>query len=105
MLRSTVARRGRQMALTTQRRGYPANMKAQPNKWVDEWNGLKEITEYTFEVTQGNVGHLLLWAVAFPVWTYWYTRDEFCRYGDRRFKELYNGEHELDVVASPSEEE
>lgn len=62
----------------------PARYKVKKNKFVEEWNGKREITEKTFEVDSTMAANLLLYVVALPYGVYSLTRAEFQSKGDRR---------------------
>jgi hypothetical protein len=59
-------------------------MHVKKNKFVEEWNGRREITEMAFEVGPGNLPALLIFCVAIPYGIYAATRSEFIRKGDPR---------------------
>jgi len=68
--------------------GFPANMAVQKNKFVEEWNGKREITERTFEVTFETAPILVFYLMVVPYGIYTWSRSEFLSRGDRRYKEL-----------------
>ena len=68
--------------------GFPARMAVQKNKFVEEWNGQREITEKTFSFEFADVPKFLLGLVLFPYGIYTWTRSEFISKGDRRYKDL-----------------
>lgn len=68
--------------------GFPANMAVKKNPYVEEWNGKREITEKTFQVTFDNVGILIFYVMIVPYGIYAWTRSEFVNRGDRRYKDL-----------------
>ncbi len=59
-------------------------MHVKKNKFVEEWNGRREITEMAFEVNPGNLPALLMFCVLIPYGIYSATRAEFIRKGDPR---------------------
>lgn len=65
----------------------PARYKVKKNKYVEEWNGRREITEKSFEVDARMAANLLLYVVALPYGAYTLTRAEFHSKGDRRYKD------------------
>lgn len=67
----------------------PANYKVKKNKFVEEWNGRREVTERTFEAKPEIVLPLLLYVVALPYGVYALTRGEFQSKGDRRYKDCF----------------
>lgn len=68
--------------------GYPANMAVKKNKFVEEWNGKREITEKSFEVNFENLPILITYVMLVPYGIYTWTRSEFLSVGDRRYKDL-----------------
>jgi hypothetical protein len=49
-------------------------MGAHKNKFVEEWNGRREITEKTFELSGKNVPILIMTCIGFPCFVaYWTT--------------------------------
>lgn len=58
------------------------------NKFVEEWNGRREITEKAFEVDQAKIPSILVCLVLIPGGIYYWTKAEFASKGDRRYKEL-----------------
>jgi hypothetical protein len=65
----------------------PARYKVKKNKYVEEWNGKREITEKTFTVDTTMAANLLLYVVVLPYGAYTLTRAEFQSKGDRRYKD------------------
>lgn len=65
----------------------PANYKVKKNKFIEEWNGRREITERTFEATTETVMSLIFYVVVLPYGIYALTRGEFQSKGDRRYKD------------------
>lgn len=58
------------------------------NKFVEEWNGRREITEKAFNVDGKNAMRIVFYAVAVPYFFYSWTRKEFVMKGDRRYKDM-----------------
>ena len=69
--------------------GFPARMAVKKNKFIEEWNGKREITEKTFAMDFGDVPTFLLMIVIFPYGVYTWTRSEFLNRGDPRFKDVF----------------
>jgi len=69
--------------------GFPADMAVKKNKFVEEWNGKREITERTFAITSDNVHLLLIWVLAVPYGIYTWTRSEAVNKGDRRYENVF----------------
>lgn len=68
---------------------YPAEMAVKKNKFIEEWNGQREITNLTFEMSVGDVGTLLTYVVLVPLGIYVWSRSELQNRGDRRYKEVF----------------
>ena len=58
------------------------------NKYVEEWNGRREITEKAFNATGGNVANIIFYAAVLPLGVYWLGRSELEKQGDRRYKDM-----------------
>lgn len=69
--------------------GLTDKMHVQKNKFVEEWNGRREITEMAFTVNPGNLFAIIVMAVVIPYGIYDMTRTELLSKGDRRY--LKNG--------------
>lgn len=65
---------------------YNDKMHVKKNKFVEEWNGRREITEQTFEVGPKNIIQLLVTCVGFPYFVYHISRTELQTRGDPRFQ-------------------
>jgi hypothetical protein len=65
----------------------PARYKVKKNKYVEEWNGKREITEKSFTVDETMAANLFLYVVVLPYGIYTLTRSEFHSKGDRRYKD------------------
>jgi len=61
-------------------------MHVKKNKFVEEWNGRREITEQAFEVNLSNLPAILFCCVLFPYGIYASSRAELMRKGDPRYK-------------------
>ena len=68
---------------------FPSSMGVHKNKFVEEWNGKREITEKTWEVGQANLPALFLMCFVIPYGVYAWTRAEFESKGDSRYKEMF----------------
>merc|ERR1719203_2229625 len=60
-------------------------MHVKPNKFVEEWNGRREITEMAFEVNPKNLPALFFCCVLFPYGIYHFTRKEILIKADPRY--------------------
>lgn len=71
---------------------FPADMPVKKNIYMEEWNGMREITEKIFEVNFENAPVSILYAILFPYAVYTLTRDEFLARAesedDPRFKHV-----------------
>ncbi|KAL7426204.1 hypothetical protein ACHAXM_000371 [Skeletonema potamos] len=61
-------------------------MHVKKNKYVEEWNGRREITEKAFEVGPDNLPAILFCVFVFPFGIYTFTRRELIIKGDPRYK-------------------
>lgn len=65
----------------------PANYKVKKNKFVEEWNGRREITEKTWDANPETVLSVFFYVLVLPYGVYSLTRAEFQSKGDRRYKD------------------
>ncbi len=69
--------------------GFPANMAVKKNKFMEEWNGKREITEKSFEVNFANIPTLVMTLFVVPYGIYTWSRSEFLNGSDDpRYKDL-----------------
>lgn len=68
------------------RRHYAGWLKK--NKFVEEWNGRREITEKSFEAKPDNLHMFLLWGIGAPAGVYFWSRSELTAKGDRRYENV-----------------
>jgi hypothetical protein len=61
-------------------------MHVKKNKFVEEWNGRREITEQAFEVGPKNIISILVCVVAIPYGIYQLTRTELIHKKDPRYE-------------------
>ena len=61
-------------------------MHVKKNKFVEEWNGRREITEQAFEVNPNNLFSIIFCVIIFPYGIYDMTRRELIAKGDPRYK-------------------
>ena len=66
--------------------GFTDAMHVKKNKYVEEWNGRREITEQAFEVNPSTLGPIIFCCVIFPAAIYNFTRRELIIKGDPRYK-------------------
>lgn len=86
MLPSTLAKVGRPLVQQTQRRTYVGWLKK--NKFIEEWNGRREITEKTWRAKWSNLHMFALWGIGTPGAIYFWTRSEAMNKGDRRYADV-----------------
>jgi len=65
----------------------PASYKVKKNKFVEEWNGRREITERSFNPRPAKMVSIFFYVVVLPLGVYALTRGEFQSKGDRRYKD------------------
>ena len=65
----------------------PANYKVKKNKFVEEWNGRREITERSFTARPERALAIVFYVLVLPYGCYALTRGEFQSKGDRRYKD------------------
>lgn len=90
MLRQSIIRYSQSQL---QRRGmaggaFPAKLGVKKNKFVEEWNGRREITEKSFRVSGKTLPSILMLGVVFPFAVYAVCRDELQKTGGRRYKDM-----------------
>ena len=61
-------------------------MHVKKNKYVEEWNGRREITEKAFEVNPSNLPSIIFCCLLFPYSVYHFTKKELKIKGDPRYK-------------------
>jgi hypothetical protein len=67
---------------------YPANLGVKKNKFVEEWNGRREITEKSFRASGKTIPWIISLVVIFPYGVYAITKDELQKTGGRRYQDL-----------------
>lgn len=68
--------------------GFPSKLKVKKNKFVEEWNGKREITEQTFKIDQSNLPTIIVTLVFIPLGVYNLVRTEMKITGDRRYNDV-----------------
>lgn len=68
--------------------GFPADMAVKKNKFIEEWNGTREITTEKFQINFEDVPTLLVWVILFPYAIYTSIRLEFIESGAHRYKDV-----------------
>ena len=67
---------------------FPYRLGVTKNKFVEEWNGRREITEKAFEANGRTITWILTLCVAAPYALYLVARDELQTVHPRRYKNL-----------------
>lgn len=67
---------------------FPSGLNVKKNKFVEEWNGRREITEHAFSMDQAKIPSVFMMCFLFPYGVYVWTRSEFESIGDRRYKDM-----------------
>ena len=68
--------------------GEYAALACKKNKYMEEWNGRREITTESFEMNFKDVSKFIVWIVLFPYGIYTAVRTEFILSGARRYKDV-----------------
>ena len=68
--------------------GQYAESAVKKNKYIEEWNGRREITTETFELNFKDVPKFLMCLVIFPFGVYTSVRTEFKQSGARQFQNI-----------------
>lgn len=63
-------------------------MAVKKNKYIEEWNGKREITEKTFRMDYGDVPTFVMTILVIPYGIYTWSRSELLNSGDRRYEKL-----------------
>ena len=67
---------------------FPDSCNVHKNKFVEEWNGRREITEMKFKVDPKNLPMVIFSCIIVPYFFYAQSRAEFLSRGDRRYKDI-----------------
>ena len=67
---------------------YPYNLGVRKNKFIEEWNGRREITEKSFNASGKTVPWIITLCLVLPYGVYSVVRDELTKTGGRRYKEM-----------------
>lgn len=67
---------------------YPANLGVKKNKFIEEWNGRREITEKSFRASGKTIPWIFGLTVIFPFGVYAITKDELEKTGGRRYADM-----------------
>mmetsp|Transcript_5681 Transcript_5681/g.10018 ORF Transcript_5681/g.10018 Transcript_5681/m.10018 type:complete len:95 (+) Transcript_5681:57-341(+) len=93
MMNQALAHSGRRAVAVTQRRTmaggpFPYKLNVNKNKFCEEWNGRREITERSFEANGKTVPAIILLAGLVPYGVYRACRAELEATGGRRYKDM-----------------
>mmetsp|Transcript_18245 Transcript_18245/g.37014 ORF Transcript_18245/g.37014 Transcript_18245/m.37014 type:complete len:97 (+) Transcript_18245:635-925(+) len=93
MMRQAALRAGRTAATKTQRRnmaggGFDHRYGVNKNKFVEEWNGRREITELAFEFDAKNSFNVFFFGAVIPYGMYSLFHSELKRTGGRRYQDI-----------------
>eukprot|EP00543_Licmophora_paradoxa_P004528 CAMPEP_0202448046 /NCGR_PEP_ID=MMETSP1360-20130828/6838_1 /ASSEMBLY_ACC=CAM_ASM_000848 /TAXON_ID=515479 /ORGANISM="Licmophora paradoxa, Strain CCMP2313" /LENGTH=94 /DNA_ID=CAMNT_0049065415 /DNA_START=45 /DNA_END=329 /DNA_ORIENTATION=- len=93
MMRSTITRVATTSSRVPARRAmgagpFPSGLNVKKNKFVEEWNGRREITEENFHMDQSKIPVVFIMCFLIPYGIYAWTRSELENSGDRRYKNL-----------------
>ena len=75
-----------QFSRRTMAGGFPSKLRVKKNKFVEEWNGKREITEKSFKFDQEKYPSVLVTLIFIPLGIYLLVRREMATTGDRRYK-------------------
>lgn len=67
---------------------FPARMAVKKNKFIEEWNGKREITNLDFELDAAGLSTFFVFVVFIPYGMYTWSRAELLGRGDRRYQKL-----------------
>jgi hypothetical protein len=67
---------------------FPSNLGVKKNKYIEEWNGRREITEKAFNANGKTIPWIIFLGVVFPYSVYAITKDELQKTGGRRYKDM-----------------
>lgn len=67
---------------------YPYNLGVKKNKFIEEWNGRREITEKSFNASGKTVPWIIALCLVVPYSVYSVSRDELSKTGGRRYKDM-----------------
>jgi len=67
---------------------FPYGLNVKKNKFVEEWNGRREITEKAFKANRKTVPWIICLTMVVPYAFYAVTKDELRKTGGRRYNEM-----------------
>ena len=67
---------------------FPHNLGVKKNKFIEEWNGRREITEKSFNASGKTVPWFIFLGVAFPYGVYSTTKSELRKTGGWRYDDM-----------------
>jgi hypothetical protein len=70
--------------------GFPTNLAVKKNKFVEEWNGKREITEKSFGIDfKTGLPTFIAYLVIVPLGIYTLSRQELMSKNDRRYNDVF----------------
>jgi hypothetical protein len=70
--------------------GFPTNLAVKKNKFVEEWNGKREITEKSFGIDfKTGLPTFITYLVIVPLGIYTLPRQELMSKNDRRYNDVF----------------
>lgn len=63
-------------------------MAVRKNKFIEEWNGQREITEKSFSIGPAEVPTFVIYLLLVPYGIYTWSRSEFLNRDDRRYHDV-----------------
>lgn len=63
-------------------------MGVKKNKFLEEWNGLREITDLSYQIEGGRLPRIIILALVIPFGVFHWVRAEFVSKGDHRYKDM-----------------
>jgi len=93
IMRHVLNRAGGNFAKGSQRRTmgggpFPYGLNVKKNKYVEEWNGRREITEKAFQATADKVFTIVICCCVIPFGIYSLGRSELKKTGGRRYNDI-----------------
>ena len=67
---------------------FPYNLNVRKNKFIEEWNGRREITEKSWTASGKNIPWVVFMTIVFPYGTYALFKSELEKTGGPRYKDM-----------------
>lgn len=68
--------------------GFDPKMAVKKNKFMEEWNGKREITEKSFSVGFGDAPVFFIYAILVPYGVYTWSRSELLSRGNPKYRDI-----------------